>query len=953
MILRRLPAICFSALFSLSLLTLSGCELPVSSNSADNTNSSTTSTNIPQVEIPFQKAVLDNGLTLIVHEDRKTPIVAVNVWYHVGSKDEQPGKTGFAHLFEHLMFQGSENYNDEYFRPLEEVGATEMNGTTNSDRTNYFANVPTPALDRLLWMESDRMGHLLGVISQDRLDEQRDVVKNEKRQRENAPYGRVWQRVGKAVYPEGHPYSWPTIGSMEDLDAANLDDVKTWFKTHYGAANAVIAIVGDIDFETALAKTEKYFGDIPAGPPLEKAQSWPAIQTEAKRDSMQDQVPQARVIKAWSLPPQTDPVTTELDLFSNILAAGKNSRLYQRLVYEDQIATDVFAGVWGRELGSQFLVWATAQPGGDLKAVEKAVNEEIQRLLEEGPTAEELERTRTKSFSSFLRGVERIGGFGGKSDILAASEVYGGNPDAWKEDIAVLRNATPEAIQKTAQTWLTENHYTLEVHPYPEYTVSENSADRSAVPEAGQAPDLKLPEFQRATTDSGLKVILAERHSAPLVDFSLLFNAGYATDGLQPGLATLAANMLDEGTSTRSALEIAAELESLGTGLSAGSNLDTSSVSLSTIKTHTEASLEILADVLQNASYPKKEFERLQKQTLAKIAQEKASPFSLALRILPPLLYGDGHPYAVPFTGSGRSESVSNLAVEDTRDWYERWLHPDNATLIVVGDITMDELLPMLNASLSSWTGHGDKPAVLEIAEPDLHKGTQIYLLNRDNSQQATVFAGQTAPAPDALQDIPYTTLNAVLGGMFTSRINLNLREDKGWSYGAKTALVDALGVRPWIAYSKVEIKHAADAMQEILDEITGIQGTAPTTPAELSAAQRSLTLKLPGQHETNSAVAGTIADVISFNLPDDYYSTFVSRTNALETDDLTEAANELLKPQDLIWVVVGDLNKLYPQINELIDNKGWPPAIELDASGKLKGNKPAKEDIRDQQGSK
>ena len=920
----RIAALCTAFLL---LPALSACDLPAPPGGKA---TASTEANIPPVDIPYQKAVLDNGLTLIVHEDRKTPIVAVNVWYHVGSKDEQPGKTGFAHLFEHLMFQGSENYNDEFFRPLEAVGATEMNGTTDSDRTNYFANVPTPALDRLLWMEADRMGHLLGAITQDRLDEQRDVVKNEKRQRENAPYGKVWGRMASSIYPAGHPYSWQTIGSMQDLDAATLEDVQNWFKAHYGAANAVITIAGDVDFETALEKVKKHFGHIPAGPPLQKTLDWPGVLPEAKREQMQDQVPQARLYKSWVLPPRRDAATTELDLYADILAGGKNSRLYQRLVYQDQIATDVFAAVWGRELGSQFLLWATAQPGGDLVAVEKAVNEELARLLEEGPTQQELERSRTKSYAGFLRGAERIGGFGGKSDILAASQIYGGSPDAYKQDLDVLRDATAEKLTITARQWLTEHHYTLEVLPYPDYSNSQASEDRKSLPEVGKSPDLDLPAFQRAETASGLKVILAERNATPLVEFRLLFDAGYATDGDLPGLAALSTAMLDEGTTSRNALQIAEDLERIGASLGASSGLDSTVVSLSAVSGLIAPALDVLADVLQNASYPETELERLRKQTLATIAQEKANPFPLALRTLPPLLYGAGHPYAVPFTGSGRAAIVEKLTVEQTRQWYRHWLRPGNATLIVVGDISMQDLLPLLEDSLGGWKAadeqRPDKPSLLAAPQPD----TRIYLLHRSGSDQATVLAGQTAPPPDAVQDIPYITLNAVLGGLFTSRINLNLREDKGWSYGARSALVDALGTRPWITYAQVEIDHAADAMREMRREIAEIQGESPATDAELGAAQKSLTLKLPGQHETNDAVAGTIADVVTFGLPDDYYDSFVSRTNALTPADLTTAANGLLRPAALTWVVVGDLERIRPQIAEL----GWGEAIELDKDG-------------------
>ena len=346
-------------------------------------------------DVAYESFTLDNGLTVIVHEDHKAPIVAVNIWYHVGSKNERPGKTGFAHLFEHLMFNGSEHYNFDYFQIMERIGATELNGTTWFDRTNYFQNVPTNALDLTLWMESDRMGHLLGVVDQDLLDEQRDVVQNEKRQSENQPYGKVDLLIAPAAYPAAHPYSWDTIGSMADLNAASLEDVQEWFKTYYGAANAVLVLAGDIDLATARAKTELYFGDIPSGPPITKQTAWIAKRTADQRFMIQDRVAQARIYKQWNVPQWGTPEAEYLELVSRILTDGKSSRLFKRLVYDDQIATDVRSWGWPFEISGQFYINASAQPGGNLVAVEKAVDEELRRLIQDGPTSQELERVKT------------------------------------------------------------------------------------------------------------------------------------------------------------------------------------------------------------------------------------------------------------------------------------------------------------------------------------------------------------------------------------------------------------------------------------------------------------------------------------------------------------------------------------------------------------------------------
>ncbi|MEM9209014.1 MAG: pitrilysin family protein, partial [Pseudomonadota bacterium] len=425
------------------------------------------------VDIDYTEFTLDNGLRLVVHEDPKAPIVAVNIWYHVGSKNEEPGITGFAHLFEHLMFNGSENYNDEYFKPFERVGATEMNGTTWFDRTNYFQNVPKTALDMALWMESDRMGHLLGAVTQERLDEQRGVVQNEKRQGDNQPYGKSEYFLLDGVFPEGHPYSWSTIGSMEDLEAASLDDVREWFKTYYGPNNAVIVLAGDVDAQDAFEKVQHYFGDIPPGPPLDKPQRWTVKLTEDRRDTLQDRVPQARLYVAWGAPSFREEDADLLQLANQVLTTGKSSRLFNRLVYTDQSATAVSGSQFAGEIAGYYQIIATAQPDGDLAAVEAAIDEEVERFLRDGPTARELARANTRLTSGVIRGLEKVGGFGGKSDVLARNAVYTGDPGFYQVSLDRLETASPEDVRDAARRWLGASTYRLEILPYPELTAAE------------------------------------------------------------------------------------------------------------------------------------------------------------------------------------------------------------------------------------------------------------------------------------------------------------------------------------------------------------------------------------------------------------------------------------------------------------------------------------------------
>ncbi|MBT8272957.1 MAG: insulinase family protein, partial [Bacteroidia bacterium] len=419
------------------------------------------------INIDYEKFVLPNGLTLLVHEDHKAPIVAVNVWYHVGSKNEKIGKSGFAHLFEHLMFNGSENFNKDYFLALERIGATDLNGTTNNDRTNYFQNVPVAALDQVLFLESDRMGHLLGVIDQARLDEQRGVVQNEKRQGENQPYGKQYDLITKALYPKGHPYSWTVIGEMEDLNAASLEDVHEWFKAYYGAANAVVAVAGDINPQEVYQKVLTYFGSIPSGPTIARHEVNIPVHNGDTYQVYEDRVPETRIVYAWHTPQFGAREDLHFDLIAAILSSGKNSRLYKKLIYEDQTASSVTAYQASSEIASRFIAQANVKPGGDVKEVKKVLLEEINKFITTGPTEAELKRVRAAYFANFIKGLERIGGFGGVSDILASNETYHGDAAYYKTKLKFIEEATVKDLQETAKKWLTKGKHTLICNPFP------------------------------------------------------------------------------------------------------------------------------------------------------------------------------------------------------------------------------------------------------------------------------------------------------------------------------------------------------------------------------------------------------------------------------------------------------------------------------------------------------
>ncbi len=870
-----------------------------------------------EIDIPFEKFTLDNGLTVVVHEDRKAPLVAVSVWYKVGSKDEPEGKSGFAHLFEHLMFNGSENYNDDWFKPLQEVGATGLNGTTNVDRTNYFQTVPTPALDRVLWMESDRMGHLLGAIDLPRLNEQREVVKNEKRQGENQPYGRVFERILDGLFPANHPYEHTTIGSMADLDAASLDDVKEWFKNYYGAANAILVLAGDIDAKSARPLVEKYFGDIASGPPLRKWNSFVPRRTEATRETMYDRVPQARIYRLWVAPEDLSPVASDLYVASSILGDGKNSRLYKSLVYDRQIATNasVFSIEW--QLASVFGVFVDVKPGVDPATVEAELDRQMAEYLAKGPTKAEVALVSTKIRAATVKGLEEVGGFGGKAVNLAQGELVAGDPGYFKKELAEIAAAAPAGVLAASKQWLGDNYHQITVLPFADYKTAQSSVNRkTGLPAVAGDAALKLPAIEEATLANGVKLIVAQRSTIPVVNVGVVFDAGYAADaGGKLGLANYTTRMLAQGAGKFTALGFEAELDRLGASIGANSNLDATTVTLSALKENLTPSLGLLADFVRRPTFAPEEIERQRALILAGIKQEKAQPNAIALRLLPPLMFGQGHAYGLPLTGSGTEEAVASIARADLQGFKDKWMRPDNATIIVVGDTTLGEIKPQLERAFGDWRAAGEKPSK-NVANVSLPKASRVVLIDRPGSPQSFILAGHVAPSTKATNNIAIEAMNEVLGGGgFVNRINLNLREAKGWSYGAGSALVGATGQRPFIIQAPVQTDKTGPAIAEIKKELAGILGARPPSAAELDRVKLNNIRALPGRLETSPALLGSLNSSVRFGRPLNYPELVPGLYRALTPADLSAAAREVLHPDKMTWVIIGDAAKIRAEV--------------------------------------
>ncbi len=889
----------------------------------------TTSFDKNRYAIAYKKFVLPNGLTLLVHKDRSVPIVGVNMWYHVGSRNEKRGKTGFAHLFEHFFFNGSENYPHGFREAMDDLGANNRNGTTNTDRTNFFEDVPTSALERTLYLEADRMGFLANYISKEMLERERGVVQNEKRQGENAPYGKVFGEIVGKIYPYSHPYSWSTIGSMEDLNAASLDDIKEWYRTYYGPNNAVISLAGDITPERALELVTKYFGGIAPGPPLPRTETWIPTLDRNLRDEMEDRVPQARIYRAYHAPAWRDLELQKLTLFADILSGSKSSYLDRRLVYEKELVTNISAGVNDSELGSLFTITATVKPGVNPADVEREIDAVLNEVLTKGVSEEELKRSQNRNLADFLRGTERLGGFGGRSDILAENMTYGGAPDFYLKRLETMATATPADVKAAANKWLRANYYTMLVKPFAKLTAGKTDFDRKVLPNLGNPPEIKFPEIQRAKLKNGLNVVLLERHSAPIVNVALAVDAGASSDSAaKAGAATLTLDLMDEGTKTRNAFQITDQLDNLGARLSTGSSPDMSFVRLQATSENLRPSLEIMADVALNPSFPENQFAIQKQARLANIGQEKANANALAQRVLPAILYGENHAYGKPI--SGYESSVQTLTREDLIKWHADWFKPGSATVVVTGDTTLAKIVPALEETFGGWkSGSAPKKNLTTVART---AGKKIYLIDKPDAPQSIIVAAHVSETSGQPEDLAVEPVMMNFGGMATSRLNRNLRLDKHWSYGTNGQLTNVRGQRSFVIFAPVQTDKTKESMTEVMNEIRDIAGNRPITGEEYTSIMRSITSRLPGRFETLTALEGAAISQINLGLPPDFWAKYATDLRGISEPQLSNAAKKFVRPDEIVWIVVGDVKKIEKGIGEL----GFGEVIKLDADGQV-----------------
>ena len=885
------------------------------------TLSSAVANDTPMIE--YEQYSLANGLRVVVHTDKNAPIVAVNVWYHVGSKDEPQGKSGFAHLFEHLMFNGSENYDDDFFKPLQEIGASRINGTTSRDRTNYYQTVPVGGLDRILWMESDRMGHLLGAIAEEKLVEQRDVVKNEKREGENQPGGTLYSRIYEGVYPIDHPYHHSTIGSMDDLDNASLEDVKAWFTEYYGPNNAVIVLSGDIDVDRSKELVEKYFGDIPAGQPLSQKKSWVPIHETNRYEVMEDHVPQTHLTWSWAVPGRTSKDFAELEVAAAVFGGGRNSRLYKNLVHEQEHLNSASASLIPGELSGIFMITAELKYGETAEEMTEVVENMFAECLEDGPTTKELNRVKSSIENSMIRAMESISS---KGSILASGAIYADDPGFVHKKQAWQTASTKKDIRNVANKWLSKGFYKLDMVPFGNYKTVETTADRSKMPDFSSEAEIKLPPLQHATLSNGIKVTLAERHSVPTVNLAMRFDAGRVTDhAVKFGTASFTFGNMNEGTKTLPSLEFDDRKTQLGARIGFSNGLDSSNISLSALKKNLSDSIELWADVVRNPAFRSTDIERDRSLTLAQLEEAKMSPGSIAGSLLTKILYGDDHVYSGR-TILEREIMVRNINRQDLVDFHEMWIRPDNAEIYVVGDTTLGKITEELNNAFGDWQNPDRPKGIKNLTDALYADKSRIILVDRPEAVQSIILAAHLVSSSTDKNAFNVNAMNDILGGEFTSRINMNLREDKGWSYGAGSSIGQAIQQRSFRVNTSVQTDKTAAAMGEIVKEIKDYQSNRPPSAEELDLMVKGNTLPLPGRFASNRSLIGYIMSNEHYGRPYNYAETLYDKYASLTPELLQKTAQEYLRPDAMTWIVVGDLAKIEGNIRalELGDVEVW-----------------------------
>ncbi|MES2934367.1 MAG: pitrilysin family protein [Pseudomonadota bacterium] len=896
-----------------------------------------TTSNVPTVA--YDKFTLANGLDVILVENHKLPIVAVNLWYHVGAANEKPGLTGFAHLFEHMMFAASKHIpRGVADKLLEGAGGSDSNGTTDFDRTNYYDTVPSNQLELALWTHSDRMGYLLDVLDQTALSNQQDVVRNERRQSiENRPYGIVEEALYHQLFPKTHPYYASVMGSHADIQSAKLGDIRDFFKTYYRPNNASLVIAGDIDKVQARALVAKYFGGFQRGPAIPPLQVVTPPISRERRAVVQDRVELPRVIMGWLTTPAFKPGDAALSVAAQILGGGKTSRLYQALVYEQQIAQDVSASQNSLALTSLFTIDVTARPGHSAEEIEAAIDAELARLRTDGPDEKEMEQARNTIETAMLNQFEKIGG-SGLANQLNQYNQYLGDPGYLPKDIERYRQVSAADVRDALRVQLQNNTraviYGLPGTPDLGPEVATPAAKKSAAatsaitrvtalnkdeswrrhaPKAAPPRPFSLPSGEQFQLKNGLTVIHHRNPSLPLVAAQIVIKTGSEANPLdRAGLASFTAQMLEEGSTSRSSPQIAQEIAQLGAQLYAASSADASMAQVMSLKANFRPALDLLADVVLHPAFPLEEVERQRSSRLGELSQQREDAGAVASRVTLAALYGNRHPYGTLEIGT--EASIKATTRQDLQTFWQQHYVPRNAALIVTGDIGLDELKTLAEASFGGWRNPSTETPVTTITAIPQPSPAQMVLVDKPGAPQTALRIGIIGPARNTPDYEALQVMNAALGGLFTSRLNTVLREQKGYTYGISSAFAYRRQPGPFFIGSSVRTDVTGPAIKAIFKEVRKMLAQ-PLPAAELRNARNAQVLSLPAQFESNRAINGSLANLYIYDLPLDYYSALPARYASVSATQGQAALKKYLVPEQMIVIAVGDQKKIGAQL--------------------------------------
>ena len=881
--------------------------------------------NAMDFNLPIETYRLKNGLTVFLLEDHTLPIVAVDVNYNVGSKNEVRGKTGFAHLFEHIMFQGSKHFNDDYFKALQDIGG-EVNGATNQDRTRYYEIVPSNYLERALWLESDRMGYLLDALTEERLKNQISVVINEYRQNyENRPYGMIYFELLKSIYPPHHPYNWPTIGFPEDVQAATLSDVTEFFKTYYAVNNATIAIVGDIDKAETKKLVEKYFGSFKPAKPVKYISKWSPRLTENKRVVMRDRVNLPKIYIVFPTVGVFEKYDAELDIIAKVLGENENSRLYKSLVKNKRLASDVSAFQSSSQIAGYFSISATLYPDSNIDETRDVIFKEVNKIIRDGITKSELEQAKNYFKSDFIRSMKRIGGFGGIADRINFYYQMSGNPNMFQYDLDRYLSASLKSVREAANEYLSQSYAEIIILPEGNITSSNIDFDRSTMPKEKPDKDMEFSSVARKKTTFGSELYIMPYKKLPLSKLTILIPSGAFLDKDRPGIASFTASMLITGTRNYTAEEIQSRLDMLGSTIDTYAEPDYTVITSSFLNENAEKTIELMADILTNPSFKQEEIEILRSRLSNELLRlQDQMPFVSNVSLVKQ--YFANHPYG--HLSIGDIEFLKSVNRKEVVDFYKTYYSLEGSKIIYTGGLKESELENLLNKYLSNWKGR-DKTKVDSLKPPVQSKGSKIYFVDKPLSTQSFItfaFNGIMRTEPEF--ESGYIT-NTIFGGYFLSRLNMRLREEKGFTYGARSGFRLYKNASIWVATTSVQADSTTDTIRETMNVMNEMKRPDSLKEDEINKAKGYVVKKFPIDFETIDSIHSKATEIAEYELPLDSITKEYKKLKGISKEDIVKIIDRYFNTDNIIIIVVGDKKRVFEGLKGISKD-----VIELDRLG-------------------